>query len=98
MTAKRKRIKQQENLLEVLIITTVIAMGVLLILVVSHVCVNVNISKNQKAVETLSKEVSSLQEEIDTTQTKYDEYKKQMDQLQAQLAKYQDVVIPDSMQ
>ena len=98
MSTKRKHSKRRKQILETLIMTTFIALGAILILTVGHMFLNWSISKNQHSVEALSKEVSTLQEKIDATKNEQDEYKKQIDQLQAQLAKYQDVVIPESMQ
>ena len=38
-----------------------------------------------------------MQKQIDSTKEQEKEYKSQLDELQAQLAKYQAIVIPDSM-
>ena len=97
MTARRRYRRQQEKFLETLMMTSLVALVVLLALAIGYVYVNCSIYKNQHSVEAISKELETLQEEIDTVQAERDEYKKQMDQLQAQLAKYQEIVIPDSM-
>lgn len=97
MTTRRRHRKQQERLLETLIITAIIAMCVMLILGVGHIYVGSKIYKNQHTVEALSKELEGLESQVNDTKGKQDEYKKQFEQLQSQLAKYQDIVIPDSM-
>lgn len=97
MTGRRKHRKQQECMLETLIITTLVAICVTLILAVGDIYINFNVYRKQQIVETLSKDLEVLQKEVDAANQKQVEYKKQIDQLQAQLSKYQDVVIPDSM-
>ena len=97
MTSKTKRRKKQEHMLEILVMTTFIAISLTLVLAVSYMYVHFSTQKNQLLVETLSKELTDLQKEVNETELKQVEYKKQIDQLQAQLSKYEEVVIPESM-
>ena len=97
MTVKSKRRRRRERMLETLILTTFGTVFVTLVLALGYVYINFDIHKNQHSVEALSKELVILQEEVNEAKLKQDEYKKQVEQLQAQLAKYQEVVIPESM-
>ena len=84
-------------MLEILVMTTFIAISLTLVLAVSYMYVHFSTQKNQLLVETLSKELTDLQKEVNETELKQVEYKRQIDQLQAQLSKYEEVVIPESM-
>ena len=79
-------------------VITLIAMCTMIILGVGHIYLGSNIYKNQHTVETLSKELESLEDEVNATTSKQEEYQKQLEQLQSQLSKYQEIVIPESMQ
>lgn len=89
--------KQQETLLEISALTSLVALGVIIVLIISHVYVNYNIHKNKRDMETISANLAEMQKQIDSTKEQEKEYKSKLDELQAQLAKYQAVVIPDSM-
>ena len=98
MTTRRRYRKRLGKILEILMMVSLVALGVLSALAVGYVYVNCSIYKNQHSVEIMSKELETLQQQIDTVEIEREEYKKQMDALQAQLAKYQEIIIPDSMQ
>ena len=89
--------KQQETLLEISVLTSLIALGVIIVLIISHVYVNYSIYKNERDMEIISANLAEMQKQIDSTKEQEKEYKSQLDELQAQLAKYQAIVIPDSM-
>lgn len=90
--------KQQERLLEIFMMTTLVALGITVVLILGYVYVNCSIYKNNRSIEDLSNDLTEIQEQIDTTKAKEVEYKSQLDELQSQLSKYQSIIIPDSMQ
>ncbi|MBE6024877.1 MAG: hypothetical protein E7231_17140 [Cellulosilyticum sp.] len=98
MTTRRRIRRKREKMLETLILTSMVALGVLLVLVVGHIYVSCSIYQNQHSIEVMSKELDSLQGEINTVIKEQEEYEKQIAQLQTKLAQYQDIIVPESMQ
>lgn len=98
MSEREKRRKRRKILLEIFIMTAFVTLGIILILGVIHIYMKCNIYINQNEKESISQEIELLQEQIDISKKEQEEYKVQMEHLQIELAKKQDIVIPDSMQ
>lgn len=80
-----------------LMTTSIIAGGLVAVLIAGHVHIKWNTNQNQQMINNITQEIETLQGDINAAEIKQQEYKKELDKLQARLALYQDVVIPDSM-
>lgn len=93
MSTRLMRKKQQEKILNVLMVTSFIACIVTIVLLAGHAGVKYKIKNSEKTVEALSQEVTTLQDQIDQVKKKQDESKEKLDVLQSQINQYDESVV-----
>lgn len=85
--------KKQERMLNILIISSFVACGLTLILLLGHAGVNNKINKTENAVEALSKEVEDLQSKVEAAKKEQQNYETQLGDLQEKLDQYDESVV-----
>ncbi len=89
--------KRRNRLLAVCVALTVLCAGTTLGLLGGHVYLKSSINKKMASVETISENTASLKAEVQSVKDKHQSSKEELEVIQDNLAKYEPVVIPDSM-
>lgn len=89
--------KKKNRLLGVCIAVTILGAGVTLGLLGGHIYLTSSINKNTASVETISESTESLKAEVQSVKEQKKASEDELLALEDSLAKYEPVIIPDSM-
>ena len=89
--------KKKNRFLGVCIVLTAMGITMTLGLLGGHIYIASSINKSTTSVETISQNTESLKAEVNTMQAEKESSQKELTILEDNLAKYEPVVIPDSM-
>lgn len=89
--------KKRNRLLGVCVAVTILGAGMTLGLLGGHLYLTSSISKNTTSVEAISESTKSLKAEVQTIQEQQKVSQDELAIIQDNLAKYEPVIIPDSM-
>ncbi len=89
--------KRKNRLFTTLLWITGVACVVTSVLVGSYIYTHINLNKYQVTINQLSSELDDLENMTDQMVEQEEEYKNKLDILNQELAKYEPIVIPESM-
>nr|WP_303244118.1 hypothetical protein [uncultured Cellulosilyticum sp.] len=89
--------KKRNRLLGVCVALTILGAGMTLGLLGGHVYLASSISKNTTSVKAISESTESLKAEVQTVKEQQKVSQDELEIIQDNLAKYEPVIIPDSM-
>lgn len=89
--------KKKNKFLGVCIGVTIIGAGLTIGLLGGHVYLVTGINKNTTNIETISQSRESLKTEVEAVKKQQQQLQKELETVEDSLAKYQPVIIPDSM-